>query len=336
MTEDPKTNDAEAEAEQPAATVAVAPAPHVAGMALTTRRMMLDVLIALAPATAMAVYVFGVYAALQVCVCVLTCVAAEGIFTAVRRRPITLDDLSAVVTGVILGLSLPWSAPWYVAVIGSVTAIGIAKIIFGGVGQNIFNPAMVGRAFVMICFASMMGASAYESAAAAVPDVVSGATPLTAAKEAAPALWPMFIGTTNGSLGETSALACILGGVYLCIRRTASWETPAGMIGTVVVIAGLMNIANPQTNLTVLHHLVGGALLFGAFFIATDPVTSPLTPLGKVIFGAAIGALVMLIRTFSGYPEGVMFAVLVMNAMVPLINRWTIPKPVGGPMPEKE
>lgn len=339
MIEDPKTSEAasEAAAEPPTPTVVVAPAPHVAGMALTTRRMMLDVLIALAPVTAMALYVFGGYAALQVCVCVLTCVAAEGVFTAVRRRPLTLDDLSAVVTGVILGLSLPWSAPWYVGVIGSVTAIGIAKIIFGGVGQNIFNPAMVGRAFVMICFASVMGASAYKSGAAMSGlDVVSSATPLTAAKDARPDLWPMFIGVTNGSLGETSALACILGGVYLCIRRTASWETPAAMIGAVVIIAGMMNIANPQTNLTVFHHLVGGALLFGAFFIATDPVTSPLTPKGKLIFGAAIGALVMLIRSFSGYPEGVMFAVLIMNAMVPLINRWTIPKPVGGPMPEKE
>ncbi|MBL7133932.1 MAG: RnfABCDGE type electron transport complex subunit D, partial [Phycisphaerae bacterium] len=274
----------------------------------------------------------------QVCVCVLTCIAAEGIFTAVRRRPLTLNDLSAVITGMILGLSLPWTAPWYVGVIGSVTAIGIAKVIFGGIGQNIFNPAMVGRAFVMICFASAMGASAYVSPGAVSGlHVISGATPLTAARQAAaPGLWPMFIGVTNGSLGETSALACILGGLYLCIRRTASWQIPAGMIGAVVIIAGAMNIADPQTNLTVLHHLVGGALLFGAFFIATDPVTSPLTPWGKGIFGAGIGALVMLIRVFSGYPEGVMFAVLIMNAMVPLINRWTIPKPVGGPVPEKE
>ena len=298
--------------------------------------MMLDVLVGLVPVLAVSLIVFRWYAVLQVSLCLVSCLVAEWLFALWRGRQAPLADLSVTITGVILGLSLPWSAPWYVAIVASFVAVGVGKAVFGGLGQNIFNPAMVGRAFVMICFASMMGASAYESAAAAVPDVVSGATPLTAAKEAAPALWPMFIGTTNGSLGETSALACILGGVYLCIRRTASWETPAGMIGTVVVIAGLMNIANPQTNLTVLHHLVGGALLFGAFFIATDPVTSPLTPLGKVIFGAAIGALVMLIRTFSGYPEGVMFAVLVMNAMVPLINRWTIPKPVGGPMPEKE
>lgn len=349
MTEDAKTSEAAAEAaaEPPVVTLTVAPAPHVAGMALTTRRMMLDVLIALVPATGMALYVFGFYAARQVFVCVLTCVAAEGIFTAARRRPLTLKDLSAVVTGMILGLSLPWSAPWYVGVIGSVTAIGIAKVIFGGVGQNIFNPGMVGRAFVMICFAKAMGASAYVPGegvdvisgyvSAGGLDVISGATPLTAARQAAaPGLWPMFIGITNGSLGEISALACILGGLYLCIRRTASWEIPAGMIGAVVVIAGAMNIADPQINLTVFHHLTGGALLFGAFFIATDPVTSPLTPKGKLIFGAGIGALVMLIRVFSGYPEGVMFAVLVMNAMVPLINRWTIPKPVGGPVPQKE
>jgi electron transport complex protein RnfD len=205
------------------------------------------------------------------------------------------------------------------------------------VGQNIFNPAMVGRAFVMICFASVMGASAYVDPEATL-DVITQATPLTAARQdptQAMPLLSLLLGTTNGCLGETSAIACILGGLYLCIRRTASWEIPAGVLGAAVVIAGGAQMANPQTNMTVLHHLLGGAMLFGAFFIATDPVSSPLTPKGKFAFGLGIGALVMLMRTLSGYPEGVMFSVLLMNSLVPLVNRWTIPRPVGGPVVKK-
>ena len=140
----------------------------------------------------------------------------------------------------------------------------------------------------------------------------------------------LFWGHTNGSLGETSALACLLGGLYLCFRRVASWEIPAGVLISAVVIGGLSNLADFSNPWTALHHLLGGALLFGAFFIATDPVTSPLTAKGKWIFGVGIGALVMLLRLLSGYPEGVMFAVLLMNAVTPLINRWTIPRPFGG------
>ena len=193
---------------------------------------------------------------------------------------------------------------------------------------------MVGRAFVMIAFPAAVGASAYVDASAVV-EAVTRATPLTALKqEGLPtSLADLFIGSTNGSLGETSALACLIGGLYLCIRRTASWEIPAGVIAAVAAIAGLINLTDMQAHWTVAHHILGGALLFGAFFIATDPVSSPMTPKGKWIFGAGVGALVMLLRKLSGYPEGVMFAVLIMNALVPLINRWTIPVPVGGPVP---
>ena len=263
------------------------------------------------------------------------CLLAEMLFTLMRGRcPMVVADASACVTGVILGLSLPWSAPWYVALIASMVAIGIGKCVFGGLGQNIFNPAMVGRAFVMVCFAQSLGATAYVGSGA---DVISQATPLGVMKKGgAMGLWPLLIGNTNGSLGETSALACLIGGLYLCIRRTASWEIPAGVLVAVAGIAGAINAVNPQTQYTVLHHLLGGALLFGAFFIATDPVSSPLTPRGKWIFGVGIGALVMLFRTCSYYPEGVMFAVLVMNSLVPLINRWTIPTPIGGPVPVKK
>jgi electron transport complex protein RnfD len=313
----------------------VAPGPHVINTTLTTRKMMLDVLIALVPVLIVAGIVFRIYALKQVAICVASCIAAELVFAAMRRRPVSIGDLSAVVTGVILALSLPGTAPWYVPVIGGFVAIGIGKIVFGGLGQNIFNPAMVGRAFVMIAFAGLIGATGYVDPESAV-QAITQATPMQAFKQdgvVAP-LMDLFLGNTNGSLGETSALACLLGGIYLCIRRTASWEIPLGAILTVAAIGGAQNALHGETGWTVLHHLLGGALLFGAFFIATDPVTTPLSPKGKFIFGSGVGALVMLMRTFSSYPEGVMFAVLLMNATVPLINRWTIPTPVGGPVPE--
>lgn len=234
---------------------------------------------------------------------------------------------------------LPANAPPYIAVIASATAIGLGKVVFGGLGCNIFNPAMVGRAFVMLSFANQLGASAYEAVQTNL-HVITQATPLTVAKQAAADLvaaqeiWPLFLGTVKGSLGEVSALALLVGGVYLCLRRVASWEIPLGVVLAAGLLAGLAHWAG-LTPFTVLHHLFSGALLFGAFFIATDPVTSPVTARGKFIFGLGIGLLVVVIRLFSGYPEGVMFAVLVMNAVVPLLNRWTIPRPLGGPMPQK-
>jgi electron transport complex protein RnfD len=250
-----------------------------------------------------------------------------------RRRRIPLADCSAIVTGVILGLSLPGPAPWHVGAIAGFVAIGLGKVVFGGLGQNIFNPAMVGRAFVMIAFPTLMAAGGYIAVGGV--GAITQATPLTAhAQDGVTAsLWDLFIGTTNGCPGETSAIACLLGGAYLCIRRTASWEIPAGAILGLLVVAGAENLIHPDASWTVLHHLLGGGFLLGSFFILTDPVSSPLTPKGKWIFGVCFGLLVMVIRIFSPYPEGVMFSVLLMNGVVPLINRWTIPRPVGGPVP---
>ena len=321
----------------PAPAIDVAPGPHLQSGSLTTRRMMYDVLIGLAPLVVMSLWMFRGGAVLQILIGVAAALAAEAGFSKMRGRRPTLCDGSAAVTGLILALSLPATAPWYVSAVGAVVGIGLGKIVFGGLGQNIFNPAMVGRAFVMIAFPALLGATAYVDPKSAV-DALTHATPLTAFKMAGEttALAPLFLGTVNGSIGETSALAALVGGLYLCIRRTASWEIPAGAVAVVLAFTGIPNLLHLNAPWSVLHHLSAGAFLFGAFFIATDPVSSPLTPKGKWIFGAGYGALVLLIRKLSGYPEGVMFAVLLMNAMTPLINRWTIPVPVGGPVPERK
>lgn len=314
----------------------VAPGPHLVNTSLTTRRMMVDVLIALAPVVLAGLWMFRGGLLVQLLICVVSCAAAEALFTYMRRRPLPLGDFSAVVTGAILGLSLPSGAPWYVGVIGSFAAVGLGKVVFGGVGANLFNPAMVGRAFVMIAFPAALGASAYVLPESGIAGLTA-ATPLTAMKQtgASAPLLDLFLGLTNGSVGETSALACLLGGAYLVIRRTASWEIPAGIVAAVLVLGGIGDLTRGASDWTVLHHLCSGSLLFGAFYIATDPVSSPLTPRGKWIFGIGVGALVLLIRSLSGYPEGVMFSVLLMNAVTPLINRWTVPVPVGGSVPER-
>jgi electron transport complex protein RnfD len=335
MAEQDKQNGASTATVKPQ--LKVEPGPHVHTGSMSTRGMMLDVIVALVPLMGMAVYLFRQYALLQLGVCIGSCLAAETLFTAMRKKPLSLGDGSAVVTGMILALSLPASAPWYVGLIGSFVAIAMGKVIFGGLGHNIFNPAMVGRAFVMIAFPSLLGASAYiVKQAPATLDVLTQATPLTAYKMAGDVvpLMKLVLGNTNGSLGETSALACIIGGVYLCLRRTASWEIPAGVLLAVAAIGGAINLAHTGAHWTVLSDLAGGALLFGAFFIATDPVSSPVTPKGKWIFGIGVGIFIMIIRTLSGYPEGVMFSVLLMNMIVPLINRWTVPTPVGGAVPQ--
>lgn len=313
-----------------APTIHVAPSPHMSDTTVTTQRMMTDVLIALMLPVAMSLFMFRWYAVMQIVVCVASCLASEALFVSMRGRKITLTDCSAAVTGIILALSLPATAPWYVGALASFVAMGIGKVIFGGLGMNIFNPAMVGRAFVMIAFASLMSAGAYENTAS-LCDAISQATPMNAFKGShiPTPLFNLFLGLTNGSIGETSALASILGGIFLCIRRTASWEIPAGTLSTVIVLAGVADFLADANGHLLLHHLFGGALIFGTFFIATDPVTSPLTPVGKFIFGVGVGSLVMLIRIFSGYPEGLMFAILLMNAVTPLINRWTIPQPMG-------
>ncbi len=311
-------------------TLEVAPSPHLSGKTHSTQTIMIDVLIALIPVIGIALYMFGWFAARQILICIASCMLSEFLFVSMRKKPQTLTDCTAIITGLILGLSLPAPAPWYTGVLASVTAIGLGKVIFGGLGMNIFNPAMVGRAFVMIAFASVMAASGYIDYNLNT-DAMTMATPLNAYKQSG-MITPysvLILGQINGSPGEISGIACMIGGAYLCIRRSASWQIPAGMLGAVLFIGYLSDLAGLQEGWTVFHHLFSGALLFGAFFIATDPVTSPLTPKGKFIYGAGTGTLVMIIRVFSGYPEGVMFAVLLMNSVTPLINRWVPHKTMG-------
>lgn len=316
--------------------LSIAPSPHVSNSSFTTRRMMSDVAIGLLPIMAVAFCVFGWRVWYQLGVCVASCLAAEVLFTRMRGRTAPIGDLSALITGLILGLSLPALAPWYIGVIGGFAAIGFGKVVFGGLGHNIFNPAMVGRAFVMIAFPAALGASAYVDSASAV-DAITKATPLTVLQQEGfvTPLMSLLIGTTNGSLGETSAIAILIGGLFIVIRRTASWEIPAAAIGAYALLALIGVVFGVQSDWTVLHSLSSGAFLFGTFFIATDPVTTPLTHTGKFIYGAGFALIVVLLRSMSGYPEGVMFAILLMNALAPLINHWTIPTPFGGTVPER-
>lgn len=309
----------------------VTTSPHILEKGAGTRRTMIDVIIALIPVIAASVYLFRSYAVKQIVICTLSCLAAEVIFIRMRGKSITINDFSAAVTGIILALSLPPSMPWFVGVIAGFAAIGLGKVIYGGLGMNIFNPAMVGRAFVIIAFTGILGADAYGNLSG-VADAVSGATPLTALKYSGvhTALSNMFWGNTPGSLGETSVIASVIGGLYLIYRKAASWEIPACIIATIAIIAGLVDLSGGHSGIFFYHHLFGGATMFGAFFIATDPVTSPLAFKGKLCFAVGVGFLTMIMRMYSGYPESFMFAILLMNAVTPLINRWFIPTPFGG------
>ena len=308
----------------------VSPSPHILDTGAETKKVMLDVVISLIPVIAVSVFLFRFYAVKQILLCTITCLAAEFIFEKMRGKSLTINDFSAAVTGIILAFSLPPGAPWYATVIGAFAAIGLGKVLFGGVGMNIFNPAMVGRAFAIMAFTQQLGASAYENLSGVV-DAVSGATPLTALKYDGihTALTNMILGKTAGSLGETSVIACILGGLYLIYRKAASWEIPVSILITMAIISAIVDLIGGYSGVFLYHHLFGGATMFGAFFIATDPVTSPLGFKGKIIFGIGIGFLTMIMRMFSGYPECFMFAVLLMNAVTPLINRISIPIPLG-------
>lgn len=306
--------------------------PHIVHPGLSTRIMMRDVLIGLAAPLLAALYFFREAALQQLIICLVCAWATEFICCRMRGRKSTLIDGSATVTALIFALSLPPLLPWYATAIGMFTAVALGKMVFGGLGFNAFNPAMVGRAFLMLSFPIEMT----SWAAPVTVDAITRPTPLAAAKFSGEMtdMSPLFFGDIPGSLGETSALAMLIGGLWILWRRAADWQLTLGMILGVAAMAFLQSLtSDPSHSPGVLRHLCAGSVLFAAFFLVTDPVTSPLTRKGRWIFGLLVGVLTMMIRWFGGYPEGVMFSVLLANAVVPLIDRATPTIPVGGKVP---
>ena len=327
--------------------ITVSPAPHIS-QKLSTQRVMLDVIIGLCFPAAAAIWYFRLQGVLVMVACVASCMFFEWVCTFIRKKPNSLGDLSAVVTGLILAMSLPPAIPLWAVVVGSGFAIIIAKMLFGGLGSNIFNPAMAARAFMTASFGALMTTWTVPATLdAQMPQVTAAntaattqATPLAWAKmalkeqaEVEEANWMVknsFFGNEGGCLGETSALALLIGGVYLLIRRTIAFHLPAAVLVSAFVFAAIFYMVDPTKYAVPWLHLVGGGMLICAFFIATDPVTAPLSVKGMWIFGAGVGALVMLIRLVGEYPEGVMYAVLIMNAVSPLIDRACRLVPAGG------
>ena len=290
----------------------VSPAPHFRRKR-NTRSIMLDVIIALMPALVASVIFFGFRALLVVGICVLTCVLCEFVFEKICKRHVTVGDLSAVVTGILLGFNLPYTIPIWQAIFGSVVAIIVVKQIFGGIGKNFANPAITARIVMMVSFASTM--TSFNKI-----DGVSTATPLTELGNND--ILALFLGNHSGSLGENCALALILGGIYLICRRIITWHIPVSFICSAALFGAIAG-HNP------IEYILCGGLLLGAIFMATDYSTSPPTSWGKIIFGIGCGALTFLIRQFGGYNEGVSFAILIMNILTPYITALTRKKPFG-------
>ncbi|MBQ1200780.1 MAG: RnfABCDGE type electron transport complex subunit D [Alistipes sp.] len=313
----------------------VSPAPHVHGE-LSTTRLMGDVVIALLPALMVSVRVFGWNVLAITAVSIACCVLFEFLVQKyLVKGPATVGNLSAVVTGLLLAMNLPANIPLWIVVIGAVVAICIAKMPFGGLGKNIFNPALAARVFLLIAYPVQM-TSFPKPTLEGFADAYSGATPLGAAKAglvdfASFDIAGMFTGAMGGSFGEISALALLLGFVYLLMRRVISWHIPVAVIGTIIAFSAIYGATEGGElvwQMPLFHILSGGALL-GAIFMATDYVTSPMTTKGMVIYGIGIGVITMCIRLWGAYPEGMSFAILIMNSTVPLINKYVKPKRFG-------
>jgi electron transport complex protein RnfD len=313
--------------------------PHAHGTDSTERNMW-SVVIALIPALIVSFCYFGIGSAIVCGTSVVSCVVFEWAITKfIFKRKCTLCDGSAVITGLLLGFNLPSNLPVWIIVIGALIAIGVAKMTFGGLGNNPFNPALVGRAFLLISFPAQMTSWPKFGQLLSYTDAETAATPLslmkTAIKTSDPSIlqrlpdsFSMLFGTTPGSLGEVCALALIAGGLFLIFRKVITWHIPVSILVTVFVISGLMHMANPIYAGPVSEILSGG-LMLGAIFMATDYVTSPMTHKGQLIYGVCIGLLTIVIRDFGAYPEGMSFAILIMNAFTPLINTYVKPKRFG-------
>ena len=288
----------------------------------STSSIMMDVLIALLPATIAGVVIFGLKALLVVAVCVAACVGFEYLFNLIAKKEQTIGDFSAAVTGLLLGLNLSTETPIWQCIVGSLFAIIVVKCLFGGLGYNVVNPAITARVFMLVSFSSL----AIPSTPVSV-DAIAGSTPLAILKSGkTPELLDLLLGNHGGSIGETCSVALILGFLYLLAREVISWEIPVSFIGSVFVFSLLME----GDAMKALAAILSGGLFLGAIFMATDYVTSPVTPAGKLIFGLGCGLLTFLIRYFGKYPEGVSFAILIMNLVVPYIDQLTKHKVYGG------
>jgi electron transport complex protein RnfD len=305
--------------------------PHIHG-GEKTHRIMLDVVLALIPALAVSTYVLGWRVLFITAVAVVSCVAFEWLICRfLLKRRSTICDLSAVVTGVLLAFNLPVGIPWWIVVIGALVAIGIGKMTFGGLGTNPFNPALTGRIFLLIAYPVQM-----TDWTTGVPDALSGSTMLADVKYAPELVSSInftniFAGMINGSMGEISAIALILGGLYLLWRKVISWHIPVSILATMAIFAASVGASYGGAMIyefPLFHILAGGALL-GAIYMATDYSTSPMTHRGMIIYGVGIGLLTMIIRLWGAYPEGMSFAIFIMNAATPLINKYVRPKRFG-------
>lgn len=320
----------------------ISPSPHV-HKGSSTQKVMLVVILALLPAMVASIYYFGMAALLVTAVSVVSCVLFEYLIQKfiLKVKP-TISDGSAVVTGILLAFNLPANIPFWIVIIGALVAIGIAKMSFGGLGQNPFNPALVGRVVLLFSFPVQM--TTWPPNRFRVTDAISGATPLGIMKEKLasgelmstisstagfPSKMQLFLGDVCGSLGEVSAVALLIGLIILLATKVITWHIPVSIFTTITVFTGILWFINPEANADPLLHLLTGGIMLGAIFMATDYVTSPMHPKGMWVFGIGIGVITVIIRLYGGYPEGISFAILIMNAFVPLINRYIKPKRFG-------
>ncbi len=301
----------------------VSVSPHVREQS-TTRAIMRDVVIALLPILAFGVYHFGLDALLVIIISVATCVISELLFNLIAKKPITVFDFSAVVTGLILAINLPSTVAWWIPVIGGAFAIIAVKMLFGGIGQNFMNPALAARCFLLISFTSRMNDFSIDG--------VSGATPLAMIKAGEnPDLLTLFLGFHGGCIGEVSALAILIGGLYLIVKKVISIRIPLTYILSTLVFVALINVVsgNDITITYLAGQLLSGGLLVGAFFMATDYATSPITAKGQIVYGIILGLMTALFRVLGSSAEGVSYAIIIGNLLVPIIEKITVPKPFG-------
>lgn len=306
--------------------------PHVRSKE-SIQSIMRDVIIALVPATAAGIYYFGLRALILIVAAIISAVFFEWLYEKITKKPVTINDLSAVVTGLLLAMNLPASAPVWVAIVGSAFAIIFAKQLFGGLGQNFINPALAGRAFLLASYPTEMTTWVVPNGLAA--DAATYATPLAQLKNGAldASLKQLVMGQVGGTIGETCAIALIIGGIYLLYKHVISWKTPVIYIATVFILFAVIGRHGMRMPL---QEIFAGGVMLGGIFMATDYASSPVTPKGQVIFAVGAGLLTYLIRTFGGYPEGVSYSILIMNCCVPLIERFTEPTIFGALPKTKE